>query len=92
MSGTPITNANATTDVPSNYEICQVSGFKAKRGELVRRWDGLWVKPEFCEKRNDQDFVRVSPERQRGAMAPEPVDNPTFIETQYPNGVSASDL
>ena len=88
-TGTAIENANATTDVPSNYEICDYSGMRAKPGELVPTWDGKMVLPRFWEPRNDQDFVRARAEKQHGAERPEPVGNETFLS----NGeVTADDL
>ena len=67
-------------DDKSNYEICDRSGFRAKRGQLRPTWDGKLVLDEFWEHRHPQDRVqKVSPERQRGAIRPEPVKNPTFI-------------
>ena len=37
--------------------ICDASGFKCKRSELVKRWDGYWVLPEFNHPRQPQDFA-----------------------------------
>ncbi len=88
-SGTPITNSNATTDVPNRYNICDLSGFRAKPGELIRTWNGLMVLPEFWEPRNDQDFVRSVPEHQTGATRPEPIGNETFLAD---GEVTADDL
>ena len=92
MSDTPIVNTNATADTGNRYNICDYSGFRAKPGELVPTWDGLMVLPEFWEPRNDADFVRTRPENQRGALNPEPVGNPTFVDELYPNGVTQDDL
>lgn len=38
--------------------ICDLSGFKCKASETVRRWDGLRVLKRFSEERQPQDFVR----------------------------------
>lgn len=38
--------------------ICDISGFKCKASETVRRWDGLRVLRRFSEERHPQDFVR----------------------------------
>lgn len=85
------TNSNATTAVPSNYEICERSGFKVKAGELKREWDGAMVHPRFWEPRHSLDFVRSKPEHRTGSPSPEQTD--TFIgDDIYPNGVSVSDL
>jgi len=77
--GTPLTNATAGPMAPS-YEICQVSGFKAERGELVERWDGLFVLPRFNEPRNEQDFIRPQAEKLEGSIRPEPGN--VFITTR----------
>jgi hypothetical protein len=90
--GTMIENTDATEDTKNRYNICDVSGFKAKPGELVERWDGMWVLPEFNEPRNQQDYARSRAERQRGAKRPEPVGSETMISDQYPNGVTTDDL
>ena len=83
---TDITNDNATTTFGNTYNICDVSGFRARPGELVRRWDGVWVLPEFWEPRHPQDFVRAKAERLTGSIRPESPD--LFIST----AVLASDL
>ena len=88
-SGTVINNPNAG-QVVSNYEICDRSGFKLRRNELVEEWTGAMVRPESFERRNAQDFVRGTSDSQRGSPRPEP--NDTYIENKYPNGVSANDL
>ena len=88
---TEITNTNATTDVPTNYEICERTGFRVKPGTLVKEWDGVMVRPESYEPRHPQDFVRSRPEAQRGSVRPEQTDQ--FIDDLYPSGVDpATDL
>ena len=89
-SGTTIENTNASTDTDNRYSICDRSGFRAKPGELKETWDGLMVLPQFWEARNEQDFIRSKAEKQRGALRPEPVNNPTFIDSDNP--VTADDL
>lgn len=79
-------NADATAE-PSNYEICQRSGFRVRAGTLVREWTGLWVRPEVWETRHPQDFVRPIPERHRDTISPETDDE--FLTT---NEVTVSDL
>ena len=88
MSGTTIENDNATPYWDNQVNVCQLSGFKAKSGGLVQRWDGLWVLPRFNEPRSSQDFIRSVPEGQRGSIRPEQSD--TFIDPLNP--VQASDL
>jgi hypothetical protein len=92
LIGTIIENTNAVEDTKNRYNICDVSGFKAKPGELVRRWDGMWVLPEFNEPRNQQDFAYSRSEKQRGAKRPEPVGSETMVSDLYPNGVTSDDL
>lgn len=81
-------NANATDDVPSNYEICDRTGFKVPRGTLKREWSGAMVRPESWEPRHPLDFVRARPERQRGSPRPEQSD--VFIQDD--EQIEASDL
>jgi len=81
-------NSNATTDVPSNYEICDRTGFRVLPGQLVREWNGAMVRRESWEARHPQDFVRGRAERQRGSPRPEPAD--TFIADN--DQVTVSDL
>ena len=64
---------------PSHSEICDLSGFKAKVGQLVPTWDGLMVLPQFWEPKHPQLMIRSRPEKQTGALRPEPVGNETFI-------------
>lgn len=87
MSGTPIINTTATVPANSGANICDFSGFKAKRGELVETWDGFMVLPQYVDIRNPQDFVRSKPENRRGAVSPEP-SSVNYITT----AVLASDL
>lgn len=86
---TDITNTTATED-NGKYNICQLSGFRAKPGGLVRRWDGLLVLPEFNESRHPQDFVRSFVDEISGSTRPEHTDR--FIDDEYPSGVQPEDL
>jgi len=89
VSGTTIENTSATTSPPVNYEICDYSGFRAKRGTLVKTWDNRYVLPEFWEPRHDQDFVRSRPEQlNRGAIRPDDTGREIFITTT----ITADDL
>lgn len=51
--GTPLPNA-----------ICDASGFKVKLSALVKQWDGAMVDRRFVDRRNPQDFVRGTPDKQ----------------------------
>ena len=64
---------------PSSYAICDRSGFRAKRSELRKTWDGLMVLPEFFEERSHQDRLSVRTETKRGAKNPEPIGDETFL-------------
>ena len=70
------------SDVPSNYLICDRSGFKAKRSEGLRQqWDGHMVLDEFFEHRHPQD--RLPPAHDDGgpgAKNPEPIGDETYLE------------
>jgi hypothetical protein len=83
-AGTTIANTNATTH-PSSLNVCQISGFRAARGQLTQRWDGVYCLPEYNNPREEQDFVRPRAEKLRGSVRPEPPDR--FVGT-----ISASDL
>lgn len=72
------------------YIICDYSGFKIRRSEARRTWDGYLVRKDFWEPRQPQDFVRgrrdkisVPPGETRG----ESTDN--FLEV---NEVTIDDL
>jgi len=84
------TNSNATTGEPTNYEICERTGFRVKPGTLRREWTGRMVRPESWERRHPQDFVRSKPEDRTGSVRPEQPDQ--YIEDLYPGGVTAEDL
>jgi len=82
------TNSDATTDVPSNYLVCDRTGFLVTVDEgLVEEWQGLKVRRKSFERRHPQDFVRSVPENLHGSERPEQTDR--FLTT---NEVSASDL
>ena len=82
------TNADATTDVPNNYLICDRTGFRVTVAEgLKEEWNGLMVWAESWEPRHPQDFVRSKGEQITGSIRPEQDDN--FLTT---NEVTAADL
>jgi hypothetical protein len=78
-SGVSITNPNAIS-VPSNYEICDRTGFRVRRGQLKETWDGLKVRRKSWEPRHPQDFVRGRAEKPKGSTRPEQEDR--FIEDE----------
>lgn len=78
--GTPIENALATA-APTNYEICQRTGFRVERGSLAREWDGKLVRQRSYEPRQPLDLLRTRSERPyRGLANPEPQDQ--FISAE----------
>lgn len=44
--------------------ICDLCGFKFKRGQLKKRWDGALVCSKDFETRHPQDLIKPRPERQ----------------------------
>jgi len=57
----------------------------------MKEFYGGLVRPEDWEPRHPQEFVRGTPERQKGSQRPEQTDQ--FIGTDiYVNGVTADDL
>lgn len=65
---------------PRQVAICDASGFKCYADQLVRQWDGAMVLPQFCDKRNPQDFVSGVRDNPAPLIArPEPGD--VFIST-----------
>jgi hypothetical protein len=83
-SGVDIANPDAD-ETPSNYEICDYTGFKVKAGELVQTGYGFWTRPESYEGRHPQEFVRSRVDKMTGPQSPEPDD--VFATT-----VAAEDL
>jgi len=83
------TNADAKAEA-SHYEICDRTGFRVRPGGLKEEWNGLKVRPESWERRNQQDFLRGKAEHPPGSERPEQVDR--FIADVYPNDVSPDDL
>ena len=82
------TNSDAVTTVPSNYLICERTGFRVPVDEgLVREWDGKMVRRQSWEPRHPQDFVRGVAENLKGSERPEQTDR--FLTT---NEVTADSL
>ena len=44
--------------------ICDITGFKVKRSQVVKRWEGLFVIPEAWHPRQPQD-IPVVPVKQQ---------------------------
>jgi hypothetical protein len=79
-SGVWIGNVNATTDVPSNYEQCDYSGFRQLPGSLKMTWNKRAVRKKSYEERHPQDYLKYksSDFRNKGPKRPEQDDR--FIE------------
>jgi UDP-N-acetylenolpyruvoylglucosamine reductase len=43
--------------------ICDECGWKYKRSQLKKRWDGLLVCAKDYEERHEQDSIKIRPER-----------------------------
>jgi len=84
---TDITNDNAVA-IPSNHEVCQRSGFRVKIGELVKEWDGGYVRKESYDARHPQDFVRSKTDVGKKSVSPEPAISYIADDEQ----IEASDL
>ena len=74
ITGTAVTNSEATQDVPTNNEICYRTGFRLKRGKLKEEWQGILVRAKSFEARNSQEFIRGFPENPKGSPRPEQPD------------------
>jgi len=62
--------------------ICDRCGFKFKSGELRKDWQGLMVCDKDFETRNQQDFIKIRPEKAIPEWTrPRPQD--TFKEVCY---------
>ena len=90
---TAIENANAT-EVPSNYLICDRTGFRVPVSVgLVN--DGhlrsAMTRPKSRDSRHPQEMLRAKAENLHGSIRPEPSTD-QYIETLYPSGVTVDDL
>lgn len=68
--------------------ICDASGFKRKRSECRRQWNGLLVSNEFWEPRHPQDFVRGKIDDQ---SVPDPRPESVDVESQKTTTLSADE-
>lgn len=58
--------------------ICDISGFKYKRSECQKTWDGFIVHRSHFERRHPQDFVRAHFDKQ-AVTDSRPDDEPSFV-------------
>jgi hypothetical protein len=78
-AGTAIKNPGAVTDVPSNYEQCDYTGFRQLPGSLKFTWNKYAVRKKSWESRHPQEFLQnPTSERKKGSKRPEQDDR--FIE------------
>lgn len=90
IAGTATINPTATTNVPTNNEEDQRTGFRVLPGELVEDGYGVMTRQGSGDSKHPQEMVGSTNERQEGADNPGSTDR--FIEDEYPNGVSVDDL
>ena len=74
-TGTPIVNADSTTNVATNYEQCDRSGFRVMPGELVRNWDGVYTRSKSYDPKHPQLLIRSVADKIKGSIRPEPDNN-----------------
>ena len=81
--GTAVENANSTTSVPTNNEICARSGFRARVGKLIQEeYTKEWVLPKFSEQIHPQLLVRSVVDRSSvGAVNPDDTNREAFLST-----------
>jgi hypothetical protein len=88
--GTPITNSNAATDDLTNYQMCDITGFKVPVDEpFVDDWRGRLTRKKSVSEKHPQESVKGKIENPAGSLSPEP--EAVFVDEAYPNGVSADD-
>lgn len=83
-------------EVRSNYEICQLSGFRALPGDpneprdsdLVEQWNGLWTLRKFRDKRHPMERYQARAS-ERYSPQPRPEQDDAFLAT---NEVDSEDL
>jgi hypothetical protein len=74
---------------PGDYwMICDASGFKMRRSEAKKTWDGRWVRKDFWEPRHPQDFVKGKKDKQ--SVTPSRSDRPDVFVAN--NEVQPEDL
>jgi hypothetical protein len=49
----------STFNAHDSNTVCDITGFKVKRSEVMRRWEGFYVIPEAWHERQPQDFPVV---------------------------------
>ena len=72
--GTAITNSGASTDVPSNYEVDDRTGFRLEPHEVVVDWYGQRTNKKSADSRHPQEMVRSRSDKFPGSISPEQDD------------------
>lgn len=67
---------------------CDASGFKAKRSECRKQWDGKLVRKDFWEPRHPQDYLKTKAE---DTSVPDARDEPADPPLAEPN-ITPDDL
>lgn len=78
-------NDNATTNVPSNYEQCDYSGFRVLPGSLKMTWNKHAVRQKSWESRHPQDVIRSVPDKTRGGPKRPEQDDRFIVDAVDPD-------
>ena len=88
--GNRIENDNATTDVPNNYEQCDLTGFRQLPGSMKLTWNKYAVRKKSWDERHPATMQQSGhTDRWKGAQKPEGTDK--FIGEEL-DEVTADDL
>lgn len=63
-----------------NYVICEMSGFKIRRSDSRKMWNGLVVHKRFWEPRHPLDMIRSKSDKQ-SVPDPRPEPEDVFVGT-----------
>lgn len=86
-TGTIITNTNATTSVPSNYTIDDITGWREYPGTMQETWRGLMTRQRSFDQKHPQENIKGTIDRNVGPQSPEPTER--FLAD---GEITASDL
>ena len=74
-SGLSVTNPNAITAVPNNYEQCDITGFRQMPGSMKLQWNKYAVRQKSFESRHPMEYQKnPSVERRKGSKRAEQDD------------------
>ena len=89
-AGRSVTNPDAETDVASNFEACDYSGFRVMPGSLKMTWNKHAVRRKSWESRHPQDVpIRSNGDKQTGPQRPEQTDRQIGVDI---NEITPDDL